>query len=99
MLQLKPVIFGHIHCGRGKQIPFTLPQVFVCLETDEVDLQVEGLVPCYHKHLNGNYTRCLSTVAGNVEVNLKLYKNLFSHTQYLVVWLPDLCKHFRLTVL
>jgi len=78
MLQLKPIIFGHIHCGCGNQIPFPLPQVFVCLETDKVDLQVEGLVPCYHKRIHHNHTTCLNTIAGNVEVNLKLCQNLFS---------------------
>lgn len=99
MLQLKPIIFGHVHCGCGKQIPYALQQVFACLETDQVDLQVEGLVPCYHKHINHNYTMCLNTIAGNVEANLKLCKNLFSDTQYLAVWLPNLCEHFHPIVL
>lgn len=34
MLQFKPIIFGHIHCGQGKQTPSALPQAFLCLETD-----------------------------------------------------------------
>lgn len=64
-----------------------------------MDLQVEGLVPCDYKYINHNYTTCLNTIADNVEVKLKLGKNPFSDTQYLVVWLPDLCKHFHLITL
>lgn len=42
-----------------------------------MDLQVEGHVPCYHKYINSKYTVCLNTVAGNVEVNLKVCEKSF----------------------
>lgn len=92
MLQLKSTLFGPVHCGGAKQVS-------VCLETAWVDLQGEGLVPCYYKYINHNCTTRVKTIADNVEANLRLCENPFADTQYLVVWLPDPSERFHLCVL